>query len=87
MIAGQVTALFGGPAPGQPVPHVVAELERLLALARAGELRAVAYAAVQLEKGGTITSGYQMASGSKFELAAAVMHLNARFGNDLAGVG
>jgi hypothetical protein len=56
-VTAKVFALRGATPPGEPVGCVVELLEGLLAQARSGELRALAYAAVRRD--GTVASGWQ----------------------------
>ena len=86
MTENRVAALFGGPAPADPVPDIVSLCERMLERAKTGELRALAFATVTRDAGGRIGSGWERADGERFNLAAAVMALHVRVSNDLANL-
>ncbi|MGE0233242.1 MAG: hypothetical protein AB7O39_00825 [Flavobacteriaceae bacterium] len=62
-----------------PCHDLIETLERLLADAREGSLRALAYATVR--KGTLCGAGWDGAPGSKFPLGAAVSILAARYPN------
>lgn len=82
----RVASLFGGPAPADPVPEIIAMCERLLERAKSGDLRALAYAAASRTAGGTIGHGWEVTGGEWFALAAAVLALHTRISNDLAKI-
>lgn len=64
-------------APGDPDAEVVAILEDLLACAKSGELRAVAYATVS--EGSNTGTGWEGAGGTKHALAFSIMMLSHRY--------
>ena len=66
--------------PGHPVPDVVADLERLLADAKSGRLRAIAYATVAPPLKGT---GWSGDNGTSDAVAAAITMLAHRYAEGL----
>lgn len=67
------------PAQNEPVPEIVANLERLLEEAKAGTLRSFSYAVVRT--GGVIGTGWQLdqKAPDSLSLAASIGHLNHRY--------
>lgn len=65
------------PAAEPPPAELIGTLETLLAAARTGHLRALAYATVR--EGGLCGVGWEGAPGTKFPLGAAVSILAARY--------
>lgn len=84
--APKVVGIHGAVPAGEPVPHIVARLERLLEDARSGELRALACACAYRD--GHITTGWEKpeAAGEaaiSFEnhaLGSAILTLSVRYG-------
>lgn len=62
--------------PGEPVAEVVETLETLLAEAKAGNMRAFAYA---VTRASGVATGWDGDAGTKYELAAAIMALQHRY--------
>lgn len=79
----RVVALRGEVLPTEPVPDVVETLERLLAEAKAGHIRGIAYAVATTLAGEGTGTGWDMAGGQKHVMAAAVMMLHHRFAEAL----
>ncbi len=77
-----VTPLFGGPAPGETCPRIVAELRRLLEQAERGELRGLAYAVARGSH--SADHGYHYSTGGLFALAAGVTALHHHIAAHLA---
>ena len=78
----KVAPLFGGPAPGEPSPEIIAELRRLLEQAERGEIRGLAYA---VARGADFADhGYRAHGGALFATAAGVMALHHQIAADLA---
>lgn len=88
----EVVGLRGAVVPGEPVPEVVAELERLLDEARAGHARALAYCIVRRD--GTVAHGWTTPgegggaamSLEPHALGAAILTLGVRYGLGCAGL-
>ncbi len=72
-----VVAFKGMTAPGEPVPEIVEMLEELLERAKAGDVRALAYATVESDM--AFTDSWWAENGTGFQLAAAagVLHWKA----------
>lgn len=71
-----VTASFS------PVPELVEELEKLLALAKSGKMRAAAWAVVyeaDAKPDGEVSSGWARGPYTSFGLTAAIERLNYRW--------
>lgn len=83
VLRGNVTALFGGTPPGEPSEAIVAELESLLAAARRGEVRGLAFAAAG--PNGAASFGHYAEDDATFVMAGAVMALHHDLGAHLAG--
>lgn len=81
-MADNVKALFGAAPSGQPVPEIVAMLERMTAKARSGELRGFACACAG-DNG--IGHEFHFEADAKFEAGAAVMALHHRVARMMAG--
>lgn len=79
---GKIAAIFGGPAPLEPVPEVVAELRGLLDRAERGEIRGLAWAVGTFHD--EALHGFRYVGGGRFALAAALMALHHVFAADLA---
>ena len=62
--------------PGEPVAEIVETLEMLLAQAKAGDIRALAYA---ITRASSVSTGWDGDAGPKYELAAAIMALQHRY--------
>lgn len=71
-----VVVMGGGPQPGEPDPDVIAILERLLEQARAGNMRAIGYAAVY---GQSMATGWAGGAGTRDTLASSIMILGHRY--------
>lgn len=65
----------------EPDPHIIAELERLLARAKDGDLRAIAYATCNAN--GSTGSGWEGVAGTRLPLGAAVAMLQHRYTSKL----
>jgi hypothetical protein len=72
---GTVVSLRSGDisSPHGPVAKVVVQLEKLLTEARAGEIRAIAYATI--DGGGRSTTGWQLGDGHAGHLVGAAARL------------
>lgn len=81
-MAENIAPIFGGPAPGEPVPEIVEMLESLLAQARCGDLRGFAYAAARAGQAG---HEFHFEADAKFEVASGVLALQHRVARILAG--
>ncbi|WWT39898.1 hypothetical protein [Microcystis phage Mwe-JY08] len=79
-MADSVVAFTGGLGavdPRKPYADLVAEIEHLLARAKSGELRALAYASVDAY--GNTGSGWEGEPGTLIPLAASVLLLQHRY--------
>jgi hypothetical protein len=77
----KVVAIHGVTLDGEADPGVVEELERLLDLARSGELRGFAYATAQAQD--VSGTGWAGANGSRHMLSSAIMMLSYRYAEAL----
>lgn len=73
----EVVTLRGEAVRAEPDADLVEHLEALLARARAGDLRAVAYATV--DDAGTAGSGWSGVFGTRHPLGSAVLMLSHRY--------
>ena len=69
------------PERGEPDADVIAVLEALLERAKAGELAAIAYAAVDTEH--SLATGWEGISGTRYPIATALAILHHRYSQAL----
>lgn len=74
----EVLSFNGNTPEGHPVPEIVETIERLLEMAKTGEIQAFAYAA-SMPFGDGFSNGWEGNGGTRDQLAAAIAHLNARY--------
>ena len=72
-----VVAFKGMTAPGEPVPEVVEMLEELLERAKAGDVRALAYATVDGDLGTTNSWFREHGTGLQLTTCIGVLHWKA----------
>ena len=82
-MSAAIHTLHGNTAPGEPVADVVADLEMLLAQAKTGNIRAVAYSAVKA--GGSASTGWAGDGGTIHDLGAGIGYLFHRFFSAMDG--
>jgi len=73
----KVVSFNSGPLPNEPVPEIVAALERLLEEARSGVLRTFAFGCTKAN--GELSTGWQSAPEQPYAVAMAIMRLHGRF--------
>lgn len=79
-----VVAFKDSVLPGKPNEDIVADLEMLLASAKNGELRGIAYATVR--EGNCLGTGWVGSDGTRNAIAMCIMLLHHRFaGSVLSG--
>lgn len=78
-----VIPIHGGRRPGEPDPDLVADLEKLLARARAGDLLALGFATV--DEHGKLGTGWVGAGGTRWPLGCAIAMLGHRYPAELMG--
>lgn len=66
---------------GEPNPDIVETLEQLLADAKSGDLRAIAYATCRI--GNVTGTGWEGSDGTRNPIAAAIMILGHRYAEAL----
>ena len=66
---------------GDPCPEIVETLERLLAEAKSGDLRGIAYAACKI--GDVTATGWDGADGARHPLSTAIAVLSSRYSRAL----
>lgn len=76
-----IVELKPGYLPDKPYEGVVATLERLLADAKSGNLRAIAYAVVRAQ--GVQATGWDGAAGTRHPMSGAIMILHHRYAEAL----
>lgn len=73
----RIATIHGGRAPNQPSEDIIAELERLLEIAKAGDLIGLAYVTVLQD--GSQGTGWSGEAGSRHPMGTAIMMLNHRY--------
>lgn len=76
-----VVAFKNSVPPGEPHPDLVETLEGLLARAKGGDLRGLAYCTVALD--GAIGTGWDGADGTRHPLSSAILILQHRYAEAL----
>lgn len=80
----KVVVIGGGPQPNEPDPDLIKILHQLLEQAKAGNLRAIGYAAVYSQ---SVGSGWVGGIGTRDFLSTAIMMLNHRYAVGVAESG